>query len=108
MTTKSPSDEFEKLVTELNSEDWLISDLYQTHWTSWNCALRMNGNFSSAYGQGDSPISALQKAMSNRRRPTNWKKVKEEQDRKEAEKNKPKVERVRIKDKPRTIRRGST
>jgi hypothetical protein len=106
MTTRSPSDQFEELVVELNASDWLVSDLYQTHWTSWNCALRMNGNFSSAYGQGDSPIAALQKAMSNRKKPTNWNKVREEQDRKAAESNKPKTERVRLS--PRTIRRGPT
>jgi hypothetical protein len=87
------SDDFEELVAEINSRDWLVSDLYQTHWTNWNCALRRNGDFSSAYGRGDSPVSALKKAMGNMAPPTDWKKVQRETSK---QLPKAKVKRVRL------------
>lgn len=72
-----------EMITNLNEEGWLISDLFQTGVGKWNAVLRRDGEFSTAYGVGDMPITALLHAMENRKPKTNWEKVKKEQNRQE-------------------------
>jgi len=54
------------LIEDLNDEDWMVSDLYQTHWDNWNCVLRLAGHISIAYGVGRGPLEAMLAAKGNR------------------------------------------
>lgn len=59
-------DNFDELVEVLNATRWLVSDCYQSRVGLWTIALRKEGDFSRAYGNGETPSEALQRAMENR------------------------------------------
>jgi hypothetical protein len=60
-------DNFDELVEVLNASGWLVTDCFQPNVDTWSIALRKDGDFSRAYGNGSTPSEALQKAMENRR-----------------------------------------
>lgn len=55
---------FDELVEKLNAEDWLVRDCYQTAPGRWIVTLHQVGKLSIAYGQGESALQAMHKAMS--------------------------------------------
>lgn len=60
-------DNFDELVEVLNATSWLVSDCFQPRAGLWTVALRKEGDYSRAYGNGATPSEALQRAMENRR-----------------------------------------
>jgi hypothetical protein len=58
-----------ELVDEINSAGWLVSGLYQIDKSYWNASVRKWGHFTSGYGEGTDPVSALTEAWSRRKNP---------------------------------------
>lgn len=65
--TMARGDNFDELVDVLNATGWLVSDAFQPRAGLWTIALRKEGDYSRAYGNGATPSEALQRAMENRR-----------------------------------------
>lgn len=60
------ADDFDGLVLILNKAGWLVTDCYQPRADLWTVALRKEGDFSRAYGNGETASEALGRAMDNR------------------------------------------
>lgn len=58
--------DFDGVIDILNASGWLVTDCYQPRVGMWTVALRKEGDFTRAYGNGETATEALQKAMDNR------------------------------------------
>lgn len=83
----------EELIQKINDDGFWISQLYQTD-KDWVAALRYKGEWTTAYAVGDTARNSLIRAWKKAEKPTNWDKVKTEQNEQQRAKS-GKLERVR-------------